>query len=50
MDPEPTFCGKNWCYVDESACSASDLTASDFFGDTLHYSYITCGDEYNFSN
>jgi len=48
--PKPTseqadWCLRPWCYVDPCNCDASDATKSDYFPDTLFYSYGTCGEK-----
>ena len=41
-DP-PSWCLSDWCYVDPSVCTKSDLERTTFFKEDLHYSYQNCG-------
>lgn len=49
-EDRPSWCGKNWCYVDPCACSISEPPkVSSYFPKAsygkkpLYYSYETCG-------
>jgi len=42
---QANWCNQKWCYIDPCNCDAVDATKSDYFPDTLHYSYATCGDK-----
>jgi hypothetical protein len=42
---QANWCNQKWCYIDPCNCDAPDPTNSDYFPDTLHYSYATCGDK-----
>merc|ERR1712224_612109 len=42
---QANWCNQKWCYIDPCNCDAPDATKSDYFPDTLHYSYATCGDK-----
>jgi hypothetical protein len=43
------WCTQPWCYVDPCACDQADITKSDYFPTTLHFSYATCGGKNTYS-
>merc|ERR1719316_29030 len=43
------WCDDPWCYIDPCNCNSPKQFKSDYFPDTLHYTYLTCGDEDTYS-
>eukprot|EP00747_Dinoflagellata_sp_TGD_P144259 gnl/TRDRNA2_/TRDRNA2_176469_c0_seq3.p1 gnl/TRDRNA2_/TRDRNA2_176469_c0~~gnl/TRDRNA2_/TRDRNA2_176469_c0_seq3.p1 ORF type:complete len:246 (+),score=30.83 gnl/TRDRNA2_/TRDRNA2_176469_c0_seq3:109-738(+) len=43
------WCDDPWCYIDPCNCNAPSQYKSDYFPDSLFYTYLTCGDEDTYS-
>lgn len=43
-DKKADWCDSLWCYVDDCTCDSADVAESTYFpGNTMYYSYKTCG-------
>lgn len=43
------WCDDPWCYIDPCNCNAPSQYKSDYFPDSLFYTYLTCGKEDTYS-
>jgi hypothetical protein len=45
VDDKAEWCDDPWCYIDPCNCDVGSVFKSDYFGDVVSYTYLTCTPE-----